>query len=73
MPVFILQLIASTAFALLLVFFRHSRIDFWGVVLCVLMLRGPQTVAELRTRSERLYPFASAGDVEATLRALAAA
>jgi peptide/nickel transport system permease protein len=37
-PVFILQLIASTAFALLLVFFRHSRIDFWGVVLCVLML-----------------------------------
>ena len=37
-PVFILQLIASTAFALLLVFFRHTRIDFWGVVLCVLML-----------------------------------
>ncbi|MEO8153061.1 MAG: ABC transporter permease [Rhizobacter sp.] len=37
-PVFILQLIASTAFALTLVFFRHSRIDFWGVVLCVLML-----------------------------------
>ena len=37
-PIFILQLIASTAFALLLVFFRHSRIDFWGVVLCVLML-----------------------------------
>jgi hypothetical protein len=33
-----LSLIASTAFALLLVFFRHSRIDFWGVVLCVLML-----------------------------------
>ena len=37
-PVFVLQVIASTAFALLLVFFRHSRIDFWGVVLCVLML-----------------------------------
>jgi len=37
-PVFILQLIASTSFALMLVFFRHSRIDFWGVVLCVLML-----------------------------------
>jgi peptide/nickel transport system permease protein len=30
--------IASTTFALLLVFFRHTRIDFWGVVLCVLML-----------------------------------
>jgi peptide/nickel transport system permease protein len=37
-PLFILQVIASTAFALLLVFFRHSKIDFWGVVLCVLML-----------------------------------
>jgi len=38
LPLFILQVIASTAFALLLVFFRHSKIDFWGVVLCVLML-----------------------------------
>ncbi len=37
-PLFILQVIASTSFALLLVFFRHTRIDFWGVVLCVLML-----------------------------------
>jgi peptide/nickel transport system permease protein len=38
LPLFILQLIVSVSFALLLVFFRHSRIDFWGVVLCVLML-----------------------------------
>ena len=37
-PIFILQVIISTTFALLLVFFRNSRIDFWGVVLCVLML-----------------------------------
>lgn len=37
-PLFVLQLIISVAFSLLLVFFRHSRIDFWGVVLCVLML-----------------------------------
>jgi peptide/nickel transport system permease protein len=37
-PLFVLQVISSTAFALLLVFFRHSKIDFWGVVLCVLML-----------------------------------
>jgi peptide/nickel transport system permease protein len=37
-PLFVLQVFASTAFALLLVFFRHSRIDFWGVVLCVVML-----------------------------------
>jgi uncharacterized protein len=40
-------------------------------LLTVLMLRGPQTVAELRMRSERLYPFASAADVEHTLAALA--
>jgi peptide/nickel transport system permease protein len=37
-PLFLLQVIVSTAFSLLLVFFRNSRIDFWGVVLCVLML-----------------------------------
>jgi uncharacterized protein YceH (UPF0502 family) len=39
--------------------------------LAVLMLRGPQTLAELRTRSERLYPFPSTDDVELTLMALA--
>ena len=38
LPLFVLQVIASTAFALLLVMFRHSRLDFWGVVACVLML-----------------------------------
>ena len=38
LPVFLLQLIASTVFALVLVFFRGTRIDFWGVVLCVVML-----------------------------------
>jgi peptide/nickel transport system permease protein len=38
LPLFLLQVIASTVFALVLVFFRSSRIDFWGVVLCVLML-----------------------------------
>ncbi len=37
-PLFILQLILSVVFALTLVFFRQSRIDFWGVVLCVVML-----------------------------------
>ena len=40
-------------------------------VLAVLMLRGPQTVAELRVRTERLYPFASTDDVETALRELA--
>jgi peptide/nickel transport system permease protein len=38
LPLFVLQVIASTAFALLLVMFRHTRWDFWGVVLCVAML-----------------------------------
>jgi peptide/nickel transport system permease protein len=38
LPLFILQVIISVAFALLLVFFRNSAVDFWGVVLCVLML-----------------------------------
>jgi peptide/nickel transport system permease protein len=37
-PLFVLQVISSTAFALVLVMFRHSRWDFWGVVLCVVML-----------------------------------
>ena len=38
LPLFILQVIASTAFALLLVMFRNTRLDFWGVVACVVML-----------------------------------
>lgn len=38
LPLFVLQVIASTAFAPLLVMFRHSRLDFWGVVSCVLLL-----------------------------------
>ncbi|MEY3252535.1 MAG: hypothetical protein RL227_1508 [Pseudomonadota bacterium] len=38
LPLFVMQLIASTAFALLLVMFRGTALDFWGVVACVLML-----------------------------------
>lgn len=41
-------------------------------LLCVLMLRGPQTIGELRTRSERLSAFDSLPEVEETLNALAA-
>ena len=37
-PLFLLQIVVSVAFALLLVFFKNSPIDFWGVVACVLML-----------------------------------
>ena len=39
-------------------------------VMCVLMLRGPQTVGEIRTRTNRLYDFTSLEDVETTLNSL---
>jgi uncharacterized protein len=39
-------------------------------LLAVLMLRGPQTLAELKTRTERLHHFADLADVEATLARL---
>lgn len=41
-------------------------------LLAVLMLRGPQTAAELRTRSERMHAFPDQGSVDATLARLAA-
>lgn len=37
-PTFILGLLASVSFSLLLVYFRATWLDFWGVVLCVAML-----------------------------------
>lgn len=37
-PIFVLQVIASVAFAVLLVMFRHTRLDLAGVVLCVVLL-----------------------------------
>lgn len=39
-------------------------------VMGVLLLRGPQTVGEIRTRTNRLYDFSSLEDVETTLNAL---
>ncbi len=39
-------------------------------LLCVLMLRGPQTLGELRGRSERVYPFADLAETEAAMQAL---
>jgi uncharacterized protein len=39
-------------------------------VLAVLMLRGPQTVSELKARTERLHHFGSNEDVAATLARL---
>ena len=40
-------------------------------LLAVLMLRGPQTLGELKQRSERLHRFASVADVAQSLDALA--
>ncbi len=41
-------------------------------LLAVLGLRGPQTVGELRTRTERMHPFASLSEVEEALERLGA-
>src|SRR4051812_34694625 len=40
-------------------------------VLAVLMLRGPQTLGELRTRTERMQPFAGAAELQSVLGRLA--
>ena len=42
-----------------------------AAVMCMLMLRGPQTVGELRNRSERLFTFDDLEAVESTLSRLA--
>jgi len=39
-------------------------------ILCVLLLRGPQTPGELRGRTERLYTFDELADVQSTLQKL---
>jgi uncharacterized protein YceH (UPF0502 family) len=39
-------------------------------VLCVLMLRGPQTLNEIKTRTARLAEFTNVTDVEAAVREL---
>jgi len=40
-------------------------------LLCVLMLRGPQTVGELRGRTERMHDFTDMEEVERVLESLA--
>lgn len=39
-------------------------------VLCVLLLRGPQTLGELKDRSERMYSFADLSETERVLEKL---
>ena len=56
--------------------FRHNLLDVYELnpgevaLMCVLLLRGPQTPGELRIRAERLHPFASLAEVEETLQGL---
>src|SRR5579863_3051713 len=38
-----------------------------NAILCVLMLRGPQTVGEIKGRTERLYAFADLDETETVL------
>ena len=39
-------------------------------IVCELLLRGPQTPGELRTRASRMAPFSEVGEVEAALESL---
>ncbi len=51
---------------------EHLELDpAQTAVLTVLLLRGAQSAGELRTRTERMHPFADRGDVEACLAILA--
>jgi uncharacterized protein YceH (UPF0502 family) len=57
--------------------YAHALGDALGLdtrplaLLAALMLRGPQTLGELRARSERMVGFGDLGEVEAELEALA--
>jgi hypothetical protein len=57
--------------------YKHMAREVYGLTaaemaaLCVLMLRGPQTVGEVRGRTGRLHEFADLREVEETLDALA--
>jgi len=56
---------------------RHAVDRKWGLdparkaVMTVLLLRGPQTSGEIRSRSERMHPFRGTADVEEVLLQLA--
>ena len=56
---------------------QQSVVRRWGLdragkaLMTLLLLRGPQTPGELRTRSERMHPFASVEEVEQALQRMA--
>ena len=51
---------------------RRFSISLAGeiAVMCVLLLRGPQTPGELRGRTERMHRFEELSDVQSTLQRL---
>lgn len=57
--------------------YRHNIDELLGLskagkaLLTVLLLRGPQTLGELRTRSERMHAFATTDEVAETLESVA--
>lgn len=56
--------------------YRHVLYEAMGMsrpaiaIMCVLMLRGPQTAGEIRTRTNRLYDFSSLEQVDTNLNSL---
>jgi uncharacterized protein len=56
---------------------QQSVVRRWGLdrggkaLMTLLLLRGPQTAGELRTRSERLHPFTALEEAEEALRQMA--
>jgi uncharacterized protein YceH (UPF0502 family) len=58
--------------------YRHTFLDLYNLnprevaIICVLLLRGPQTPGELRSRTERLAGSMTLTDVEAILEELSA-
>jgi uncharacterized protein len=56
---------------------QQSVVRRWGLdragkaLMTLLLLRGPQTPGELRTRSDRLHPFATLQEVEEALQRMA--
>jgi uncharacterized protein len=58
--------------------YKHMMMEVFGLdqkelaLICVLMLRGPQTPGELRSRADRLYDFSGLDEIEKTLDQLIA-
>lgn len=69
-------ILVRTAGARTIKYKHHLRHHFQftdqeAALLCVLMLRGPQTIGELRGRTERIAQFADLAEVERILQELA--